>query len=48
MIAYITPKDGITRRFALISFDRKDALREARLLGIALFRSMFTYSVRGS
>ena len=35
MIAYITPRDGITRRFALIAFDRADALIEAGLLAAA-------------
>lgn len=44
--AYITPRDGIPRRIALISFDRDDALAEARLLGLALFRGGFTYAVR--
>lgn len=48
MIAYITPRDGITRRFALIALDYQDALREARLLGATLFRSAFTYLVRMS
>lgn len=44
--AYISGRDGITRRFALISCDRSDALREARLLGLALFRTAFNYCVR--
>lgn len=48
MIAYITPRGGIARRFALIAFDREDALREARLLGAALFGRGFTYCVRRS
>ena len=48
MIAYITPRDGVTRRFALIAFDRADALIEAGLLAAAKFKSGFTYLVLGS
>jgi hypothetical protein len=44
-IAHITPSDGITRRYALISFERDDAFIEARLLAASMF-SVFTYSVR--
>lgn len=45
--AWITPRDGITRRIALLSMDRADALAEARLLGLALYpRGGFRYSVR--
>ena len=43
-VAYITGNDGITRRFALLSFDLSDARREALLLGKSMFRS-FSYSV---
>ena len=43
-VAYITPNDGIPRRFALISFDVEDAQREAQLLGKSMFQS-FTFSV---
>ncbi len=48
MIAYITPRDGVPRCFALISFDRADALIEAGLLAAAKFKSGFTYLVFGS
>lgn len=48
MIAYITPKDGVPRRFALIAFDRADALIEAGLLAAAKFKSGFTFLVRSS
>ena len=44
--AWITPRDGIAKRYALIAFDRADARAEARLLGLALFGSGFTFSVR--
>jgi hypothetical protein len=47
--AWVTPANGATRRFALISTDRDDALREARLLAGALFGSRgFTFGVRGA
>lgn len=46
MTAYITPRDGIARRFALISLDRDDAMTEAILLGRALFGALqFTFCV---
>ena len=44
--AHVTGRDGIPRRFALLSFDRDDALIEARLLAAALFGAGFTFSVR--
>lgn len=44
--AWITPRDGIAKRYALISFDPADARAEARLLGLSLFGAGFTYSVR--
>ena len=43
-IAFITPVDGIPRRFALLAFEMSDARREALLLGKSMFRS-FSYSV---
>lgn len=46
--AHITPRDGITRRYALVSCDRGDALAEARNLALALFGAAFTYCVRGA
>lgn len=46
-VAYLSTRDGIARRYALISMDRDDALREARLLAVALFGAGFTYCVRG-
>jgi len=46
--AWITAADGITRRFALISFDRADAVAEAQQLGQALFGAGYTFSVRGA
>jgi len=45
MIAYITPDDGCTVRYALLSTDIEDARQEARLLGMALF-GRFTFIVR--
>jgi hypothetical protein len=44
--AHVTPRDGIPRRIALVSFDLDDARREARLLAAALFGRGFTFSVR--
>ena len=44
-IAHITGPDGICRRFALIAWAIDDARREARLLGLSMFRR-FTFSVR--
>lgn len=45
MTAYITPTaTGIPKCYALISTDREDAMREALLLGRALFKT-FTYIV---
>jgi hypothetical protein len=44
-IAHITGPDRITRRYALIAFERDDAMNEARLLAASMF-SVFTYSVR--
>lgn len=44
--AHIVPRDGIARRFALVSLDRGDAIAEARLLGRAMFRGSFVFSVR--
>ena len=44
--AYITLRDGIPRRVALISQDRDGALREARLLALSIFGRGFTYCVR--
>lgn len=43
---HVTPRDGVTRRYALISFDRDDAMAEARLLAAALFGRGFTFIVR--
>jgi hypothetical protein len=45
--AYITPRNGIPRRYALISFDRAEAMRKAQLLGAALYGAGFTFSLRG-
>jgi hypothetical protein len=46
-IAYLTPPNGLPRRFALLSTDLDDAREEARLLGQAIFGGLsFTYSVR--
>lgn len=47
-IAHITPRDGIARRFALVAFDRADALAEARQLAAELFLSGFAYCVRAA
>jgi hypothetical protein len=44
-IAHITGTDRITRRYALIAFERDDAYTEARLLAASMF-SVFTFSVR--
>jgi hypothetical protein len=47
--AYLTPDNGVPRRFALLSTDKDDAREEARLLGLALFPGRrFTYSVRAA
>jgi hypothetical protein len=43
--AYITGPTGISKSYALIAFEREDALEEARLLGASMF-NRFTYSVR--
>ena len=45
--AYLTPRDGTPRRIALLSFDRSDAMQEARLLGLAMF-GRFTFSIRSA
>jgi hypothetical protein len=48
-IAYFTQRDGVPRRFALLSTDIDDAREEARLLGQAIYGGLaFTYSVRAA
>jgi len=44
-VAHIT-HNGISRRYALVSFELEDAREEARLLGQSLFGGRFFYSVR--
>lgn len=45
-ITWITGSDGIARRFALISFERCDAIAEAHQLGRSLYGSAFSFTVR--
>lgn len=48
-IAYLALRDGVPKRYALLSTDLDDAREEARLLGQAIFGGLaFTYSVRAA
>jgi hypothetical protein len=45
-IAWITPRDGIARRYALTAAERCEAIAKAHALGRALHGANFSFSVR--